>query len=319
VAPLDGGVFLRHLEFVPIYLPPITRREFLARSLAAGAGVLASGNVGAEETPVDPNFWALYSDTHIAEDTAVIYRGEPMFANALRVNRELFAASERPCGLIHFGDCAFKAGLPGDYATFHSLTRPITQLGIPIHLMVGNHDSRAAFWKVLAEETAGSHPLASRQVAVVEHPRANWFLLDSLEETDASPGSLGAEQCAWLEKELDAHADKPALVCVHHNPQVGKADKNSGLLDTDVLLKIVSPRRHIKALIFGHTHTWRLSMLGDLHLINLPAVGYPSKSDSPTGWVEAHLGEDEMRLLLHSRDTAHRDHLRPIDLVWRKA
>jgi len=310
---------VRHLEDVPIYLPPITRREFLVRSLAAGAGALTLGKGYAEEKSADPNFWALYSDTHIAENSASIYRGEPMFANALRANRELFAAAERPCGLIHFGDCAFKAGLPGDYGAFHSVLRPITQLGIPIHLMVGNHDSREPFWKVLSEETAGPRPLASRQAAVVEHPRANWFLLDSLEETDKSPGRLGAEQCGWLEKELDARPGKPALVCVHHNPQIGKSDGNSGLLDTDALLKIVSPRRQTKALIFGHTHTWRLSMLGDLHLINLPAIGYPSKSDSATGWVEAHLGNDELRLVLHSRNTTHRDHLRPIDLVWRKS
>jgi 3',5'-cyclic AMP phosphodiesterase CpdA len=304
---------------VPFHLPPITRREFLARSLAAGAGLLALGKSHADETRVDADFWALYSDTHIAEDTAAIWRGEPMFSNAQRVNRELFAAAERPCGLIHFGDCAFKTGLPGDYGTFHQITHPITHSGIPVHLMVGNHDAREAFWKVLTEETAGPRPMASRHAAVVEHARTNWFLLDSLDQTDESSGKLGVEQCAWLEKELDARQDKPALVCVHHNPLIGKTDGKSGLVDTTALLQAVSPRRQVKALIFGHTHSWQLSMLGDLHLVNLPAIGYPSKPGAATGWVEAHLHDDQMRLVLHSRDTAHRDHLRPIDLVWRKS
>lgn len=303
---------------MPFHLPPITRREFLVRGLAAGAGALVLGKSHAEEAKANPDFWALYSDTHIAEDTATVWRGGQMFSNAQRVNRELFAASERPCGLLHFGDCAFKAGLPGDYVTLHEITRPITHSGIPVHLMVGNHDAREAFWKVLTEETAGPRPLESRQAAVVEHSRANWFLLDSLDQTDAPPGKLGAEQCAWLEKELDAHADKAALVCVHHNPVIGEA-KGSGLLDTAALLKVVSARRHVKALIFGHTHTWQLSMLGDLHLVNLPAVGYPSKPGAATGWVEAHLRDDQMQLMLRSHDTAHRDHLRPIDLVWRKS
>ena len=199
---------------MPFHLPPITRREFLARSLAASAGVLALGKGHAEETRVNADFWALYADTHIAEDTAVIFRSEPMFANAQRANRELFALPERPCGLIHFGDCAFKTGLPGDYSTFHEITRPIIHWGIPVHLMVGNHDAREAFWKVLTEETAGPRPLASRQAAVVEHPHANWFLLDSLDQTDESSGKLGVEQCAWLEKELDDRPDKAALVSV---------------------------------------------------------------------------------------------------------
>ena len=281
--------------------------------------MLALGKSQADEAKVDADFWALYSDTHIAEDIAAIWRGEAMFPNAQRVNRELFAAAERPCGLIHFGDCAFKTGLPGDYGTFHEITRPITQSGIPVHLMVGNHDAREAFWKVLTEETASPRPLASRHAAVVEHARANWFLLDSLNKTDESSGKLGAEQCAWLEKELDDRPDKTALVCIHHNPLLGDPGKKSGLLDTPALLKVVAARAHVKALIFGHTHSWQLSMLGDLHLVNLPAIGYPSKAGAPTGWIEAHLGDDQMRLVLHSSDTSYRDHLRPIDLVWRKS
>jgi len=39
---------------------------------------------------------------------------------------------------------------------------------------------------------------------------------------------------------------------------------------------------------------------------------------SPRNGIYENYTDDEMRLVLHSRDTAHRDHLRPIDLVWRK-
>ena len=58
-------------------------------------------------------------------------------------------------------------------------------------------------------------------------------------------------------------------------------------------------------------------MLGDLHFVNLPAIGYPSKSGSPSGWVTCFLKADGMRLGLHSRDPGHKDHLRPIELTWR--
>ena len=303
---------------MPFHLPSISRREFLVRTLAGGAGALAIRDGRAEEPGVDPDLWAFYSDSHIAESTAKVWRGEAMYDNARRVNRELFGLPQRPCGLIHFGDCAFKRGLPEDYITFQSTIRTMPQSGIPVHLMVGNHDEREAFWKTLSKETEGPRPLASRHLAIVEHARANWFLLDSLDETDESPGKLGAAQCAWLATELDARPDKTALVCVHHPPLVGaKEDSESGITDTRALLEEIVRRRQVKALIFGHTHRWRLSMLGDLHLVNLPAIGYPSKSGAPTGWVTGLLKDDGMRLVLRSRDSGHKDHLRPIELTWR--
>ena len=303
---------------MPFHIPAISRRQFLVRTLAGGA--LALSEAGADEPEVDPNLFALYSDSHIASSTAKVWRGEPMYDNARRVNQEMFGMPKRPCGLIHLGDCAFKNGLVSDYETFRSIIRPMAQSGIPVHLMVGNHDERQAFWSSLSEETEGPRPLASRHVAIVEHARANWFLLDSLEETDESPGSVGAAQCAWLAQELDARPGRPALVCVHHDPLVGaKADKESGLTDTQALLDVIVPRRQVKALIFGHTHTWKLSVLGDLHFVNLPAIGYPSKSGAPTGWAACSLKEDGMRLVLHSRNARHKDHLRPIELTWRAA
>ncbi len=305
---------------MPFHLPSISRREFLVRTLAGGVGALAIQHGSAGEPEVDPDFWALYSDSHIAASTAQVWRDEPMWDNAKRVNREMLGLRRHPCGLIHLGDCAFKEGLAGDYEEFRSTLQPIQAAGIPIHLMVGNHDEREAFWKSLKKETEGPRPIASRHIAIVEHARANWFLLDSLDETDSSPGLVGPEQCAWLARELDARKDKPALVCVHHPPLVGaKADSDSGITDTQAVLDTIVPRRQVKALIFGHTHRWRLTMHEDLHLVNLPAVGYPSKDASPTGWVACWLHEGGMKLVLTSRNTRYKDHLRPIELAWRAA
>ena len=305
---------------MPFHLPSISRREFIVRTLAGGAGALAIRNGLAAGPETDPDLWALYSDSHIAASTAKVWRDEPMYDNARRVNREMLGMRRHPCGMIHFGDCAFKEGLAEEYGTFRSTISPIQQSGIPIHLMVGNHDARETFWNSLKAETSGPRPVASRHVAIVEHARANWFLLDSLDQTDKSPGLVGSEQRAWLAKELDARKDKPALVCVHHPPLVGsKADSDSGIKDTQALLDVIVPRRQVKALVFGHTHRWKLAMLGDLHLVSLPAIGYPSKDGAPTGWVACWLHDDGMRVVLSSRDTSHKDHFRPIELAWRSA
>ena len=57
---------------------------------------------------------------------------------------------------------------------------------------------------------------------LVEGPRANWFLLDSLDEPNKTPGVLGDKQVAWLGQALDARANKPAILVAHHNPPQAK-------------------------------------------------------------------------------------------------
>ena len=52
---------------MPIQLPPISRRRFLAGSLAAGAGMLLPRRLLADDVPVDPNRFALLADTHVWE------------------------------------------------------------------------------------------------------------------------------------------------------------------------------------------------------------------------------------------------------------
>jgi hypothetical protein len=69
------------------------------------------------------------------------------------------------------------------------------------------------------------HKLASK----VRGRFCDWYLLDSLDVTNKTPGTLGAEQLEWLEKSLKAAADRPALVMVHHNPQPAGLGKVSGL------------------------------------------------------------------------------------------
>ena len=71
---------------MPFHLPAISRREFLARTVAVGASALAIQRGVADASAVDPDLWAFYSDSHIAESTAQVWRGEPMYDKARRVN-----------------------------------------------------------------------------------------------------------------------------------------------------------------------------------------------------------------------------------------
>ena len=148
------------------------------------------------------------------------------------VSRELTALPKLPAGLFINGDCAFNSGESGDYATVAELLTPIRTSGMPIHLALGNHDHRERFWSAFADEKTAKRPVLDRQVSLLKTPRANWFILDSLEKTLSTPGLLGPEQLDWLGKSLDENPKKPAIVMIHHNPGLSG---NMGLKDTVAL------------------------------------------------------------------------------------
>src|SRR5207253_2654287 len=230
-------------------------------------------------------------------------------------SRELTALPKLPAGLFINGDCAFNSGESGDYATVAELLIPIRTSGMPVHLALGNHDHRERFWSAFADEKAANHPVLDRQVSLLKTPRANWFILDSLEKTLSTPGLLGPEQLGWLGKSLDENPKKPAIVMIHHNPGLSG---NMGLKDTVALFEVIRPRKQVKAYIYGHTHTWKVEQDDSgLHLINLPPVAYIFHEGDPSGWVRMMLRKDGMNLELRCIDSTHKDHGQKFDLKWR--
>lgn len=301
---------------MPIYLPPLTRRQFLARSAAVGASLLLTRRLSAAAPAVDPHTWALISDPHIAADRTKMAHEINMAGQFTTVVNDVLAQSVRPAGALINGDLAFNTGQTADYATFAALVEPLRGGQVPLHLGLGNHDHRERFWAALSKDATVPRPVADRQTAVISTPRANWFMLDSLDKTMSTPGLLGEAQLTWLAQSLDAHADKPALVMVHHNPR--SAPDKPTLLDEDAFYAIIRPRRHVKAYLFGHSHRWSVTKdESGLHLINLPTTGYVFDAAQPTGWVLAQLERDALNLQFRAVDPARKEHGQMHHLAYR--
>ncbi|MCU0785938.1 MAG: metallophosphoesterase, partial [Verrucomicrobia bacterium] len=196
---------------MPIHLPPISRREFFKRSLLAGAGLALAPDLLAATRRTDANSWALMADTHIAGDMSTIAHGINMTDHFQRVSVELLALPQRPAGVFVLGDCAFLSGEQNDYATLADLLDPLRAGGLPLHLTLGNHDQRDHFRAAIETNKAAKRPIRDKQVALLRTSEVNWFVLDSLETTAQTPGSLGTAQLDWLAKTLDANRKKPAL------------------------------------------------------------------------------------------------------------
>lgn len=302
---------------MPVHLPPISRRRFLATSVVAGAGLMFTRPLWGAGKPVDKHCWALFSDLHIAADRKQLGRGSNMTDNLNAASSEVMGLTKRPAGVLINGDCAFNSGEVADYATLTGLLRPLREAQMPVHLTLGNHDDRTHFWNALTDAKAAQRPLVDHHVAIIETPRANWFVLDSLQKVLVTPGLLGETQLAWLARSLDAHSNKPALVMVHHNP-TSVGNPKSALLDTEQLLAVIRPRKQVKAYFFGHTHKWHIQTdESGIHLINLPPVGYVFEASQPSGWVRADLLTDGSRLELRCLDHTHSAHGQVTDLKWR--
>lgn len=295
---------------MPIHLPPISRRQFLARALAAGAGLALSPRLFATSRRTNANAWALLADTHVAADTAKLARGINMAEHLKTVSRDVLTLPQRPAGVFVTGDCAYSSGESGDYAAFTELLDPMRHDQLPIHIALGNHDHRERFWKGLRETINPRRPIADKHVAMLSTPRANWFVLDSLETTLSTPGLLGQEQLDWLTRALNANQDKPALILVHHNPEQ--------LKDAEALYEIIRPRKQVKAYIFGHTHVWSVRQdISGIHFINLPAVAYVFRETEPSGWVHTNLERNGVKMELRCVNTSHPLHGKVTELAWR--
>jgi Icc protein len=311
---------------MPFHISPepnrIDRRGFFAWAGLIGATYVAGNAVsgsawgaeGAETTRI-----ALLSDTHIHGDPKHVLRDVNMSEHLAQaweqVGKALANSQAAPlqAAIVH-GDVACTKGELVDYRQVAHLLTPAGKCQLPLHFLMGNHDHRENFREVLSSATASL--LESHLVSIIQLPQANWFLLDSLEKTNSTPGLLGKAQLDWLAGALDAHADKPALVSVHHHPQ-WMGEKIGGIQDTSALFDLLVPRKQVKAVFFGHTHVWTQKEHEGIHLVNLPPIAYVFDKALPSGWVEANVKSRGMELTLHGVGPANDAHGKTVELAWR--
>lgn len=290
----------------------VSRRRFFVWAGLAGA-TISLGNLHAQDAE-KPTRLALLSDTHIDADPAKVMRTVNMTEHLTKAWEQVNEASRRLTAAIVHGDVACLKGLTGDYQQVAKVLIPEGKSAVPLHFLMGNHDDRAVFREALKANAAS--PLESHHVSILETPHVNWFTLDSLEKVNVTPGKLGTTQLEWLKAALDAQADKPAVISVHHHP-VFEGEKPGGIGDTKELLEIIVPRKQVKALFFGHTHAWGQKVHAGIHLVNLPPVAYVFAADKPSGWIEAAVNKTSMELMFHGVGPQHAEHGKKLELKWR--
>ena len=232
----------------------IGRRGFLGLGAAAAASVFmpvlkadicADLRGDASSARFDDNLVAFLADIHAGADKKCSV-ARRKFKETVD---EILAMRPLPRNVLVFGDIAYRCGLGEDYDFSRPLFRKLEDAGIAVTIGMGNHDRRENFWACFPEQKAKSL-LDDRCVYVVETPRADFIVLDSLQQgedttTWITPGALDDRQRAWLGDRLSKYTGKPVLVMAHHPIHE--------TLVRDLLLDSPSCCGYIH----GHDHVWQ--------------------------------------------------------------
>lgn len=194
----------------------------------------------------------VFTDLHITQPGRTIIGLDP----AARFRAGLAHALARhgdAAAIIVTGDLAH-GGQPEEYRRLHGM---LADCPLPVHLMLGNHDRRAAF---LAAFPATPQTASGHVQRVVDLPDHRLILLDSLEDP-APPerphaGRLCAARLAWLDEALAGSDGRAVLVFVHHPPFCTGFEGMDAirLLDDAALLTRLAAAPQVQLLVAGHVH-----------------------------------------------------------------
>jgi len=149
----------------------------------------------------------------------------------------------------------------GDAESYRLLRRQIERLGLPWFAIPGNHDLRDPMRAALAD--LEYQPAEGRLNWVHDFADLRLIGLDTLIEGQAG-GTLDADTLGFLQDALQARADVPALVALHHPPfacGIRFMDR-IGLESIPQLAAILDAAPSEVRLIAGHVHNTFIGQVG---------------------------------------------------------
>jgi Icc protein len=203
------------------------------------------------------------SDTHLGRVPGPIRRGYPdSDAQLQAVLADVRKRYPDPDLVLVTGDLAEDP----ETVTYERLARYLSELGLPVSALAGNHDDHSLARQVL---TAAGHDFdAERQLG-------NWLIVNLNSAWPGhTPGQVSAEELARLQSAIRRHPTCWVLVAVHH-PVVPVGSRwldALGLTNGDELLAVLERHTKVRACVFGHIHQHFDAMHGTVRLLGCPST-----------------------------------------------
>jgi 3',5'-cyclic AMP phosphodiesterase CpdA len=166
-------------------------------------------------------------------------------------------------------------GTDAEYEQARELLEP---LGVPLYVLPGNHDDRAALRRHFELPGAGAEPV---QYSVDLGP-LRLVLIDTTRPGE-DPGELDSERLAWLDAELAAAPGTPTLLAMHHAPVLTgvPAIDEVGLASTDrrALGDVVARHPQVLRIVAGHVHLTITAELAGRPVLAAPSTYVQARLD----------------------------------------
>jgi 3',5'-cyclic-AMP phosphodiesterase len=232
---------------------------------------------------------AQITDLHIRTPGLLAYGRVDTATCLVRCVERLNALVPRPDAVLVTGDLV-DFGTVEEYRHLATLLEPLT---IPVYLMVGNHDDRAALREVFTapylhdDRTVGEFVQYAFDLGDMRI-----IALDSQVPHD-SPGTLCDARLAWLEAQLDQARGRPVIVALHHPPfATGIGHMDDMALDplaASKLEALISRHPNVERVLCGHVHRPVHKRFGgtiaSIAASTAHQVVLDLSADAPSAWV----------------------------------
>ena len=232
------------------------------------------------------------TDTHIMAGTKFSPAGEgwelDTHATLTRVLRVVKGLQPSPAFVIISGDLVSpdladrsRRPTPEEYAPSYELLREtLAVLDCPVHLMIGNHDDRTAFHRVMGN--APPSPDAPHFYSF-NHGGYHFVALDT-QEPGKPGGYVDAAQLEWLREDLAAHQEMPTFVFTHHHPWPIGVDwmDVQNLRNGEDVAQLLRTHGNVQRILCGHVHQDHEIEREGLTLLTTPATCFQVSRVSQT-------------------------------------
>jgi 3',5'-cyclic AMP phosphodiesterase CpdA len=149
--------------------------------------------------------------------------------------------------------------------------RLLDRLGVPVHVLPGNHDLRGSLRRAFDLPGEGEEPIDYS----VEVGELRLIVLDSIVPGE-DRGAFDAEQLRWLDEELGKEPGRPAILAMHHPPLSTGVPEWDGInlvrAEREALAEVVIRHPQLRAIVGGHLHRIATAALAGCPVLSAPST-----------------------------------------------